>query len=55
MYEARVFSPKGGIALIRARTYRGLGLGGGLGMPVVSYAPLPMLVILDESKTAIVK
>ena len=34
--------------------YRGDGLGGGLGIPVVSYAPLPMLVILDESKTAIV-
>lgn len=37
-----------------AWAYRGFGLGGGLGIPVVSYAPLPMLVILDESKTAIV-
>lgn len=37
-----------------ALAYRGFGLGGGLGIPVVSYAPLPMLVILDESKTAIV-
>ena len=42
------------MALISVRAYRGFGLGGGLGIPVVSYAPLPMLVILDESKTAIV-
>ena len=37
-----------------ARAYRGFGFGGGLGMPVVSYAPLPMLAILDNSLMAIV-
>lgn len=37
-----------------AQAYCGFGFGGGLGMPVVSYAPLPMLVIFDDSLTAIV-
>lgn len=41
-------------ALICQCFYRGFGFGGGLGMPVVSYAPLPMLVILDVSLTVIV-
>lgn len=37
---------KRSLGLGRETSYRGFGLGGGLGTPVVSYAPRPMLAIV---------